>query len=107
MKKLLPVILIVASLTTAAQNTYAQAAQQAADITSNAKDTVVVALYIKSDTVPVRYMAANNRGYVRLENGYAILKGFADSKGKYMQQPKISGVLNNRKKPVKQVIQIL
>jgi hypothetical protein len=113
MKKAFFTLSMITALNTSAQNIYAQAAQNASDSLNaagdkrNLKDTVVIAVFEKSDTVAVNYLGGNNRNYIRHYSGYVVLKGFADQKGKYVQQPKVVAVLDSRKKPAKKVIQIL
>lgn len=97
MKKTLTIILILASTYCFGQDSTAK------------KDTVIktVPVYEKSDTVKVGVLYVEN-GFVKYVDGYAVRKGFAvqNDKGKwqYTEQPKIVGVLNDKRQEMKQKV---
>ena len=101
MKKVITVItLLIVSLGLKAQTT------------TTPKDTVVAIAYEKRDTIKVKAITYGEAGVVKYTYGYAVLKGFAilQKDGKtwqWTQQPIIDIALDEKKKPVKNLLQII
>jgi hypothetical protein len=70
----------------------------------------VVAVFEKTDTIPVAFLYKKGRK-VKYENGYAVRQGFKAERMKgmldWVQQPKLIGILDRRKRKAENVIQIL
>lgn len=74
------------------------------------KDSVYIPMYEKTDTLRRSFYYNNGDGIVRVaENGYILVKGFSVSDKKPYQwasDPKILFALDEKKRPVKKVLQI-
>ncbi len=77
------------------------------------KDTVFVPVYLVdiTDTIPatITYEKKKGRGHVRIVKGYALVRGFKvfDKEPKWAVKPEVIGALDAKKKPLKNIIQIL
>lgn len=72
------------------------------------KDTVVVPAMPYTDTVSKMITYGDATGVVRYTYGYLLVSGFVirkDGKQTWAEQPKITGFIDNKKKPLKNVIQ--
>mgnify|MGYP000912040426 CR=1 FL=1 len=78
-----------------------------------AKDTVFVPVYLVdiTDTVPanITFERKKGKGHLRLVKGYALYRGFKvyDKEPKWVVKPDFVGALDAKKKPIKNVIQVL
>lgn len=83
--------------------------------TAQKKDTVYVPVYLFdiTDTVSATVLYKEKEGSNRIysKKGFALLRGFqmVDKKGilQWVDKPKLVGALDDKKKPVKNVIQVL
>ena len=78
------------------------------------RDTAYVPTYVRTDTLRRNFYYLQNGSPVVYfaENGYLIIAGYStrDQQGKWLQwtqEPQIVGVLDEKKKPARKVIQIL
>jgi hypothetical protein len=72
------------------------------------RDTVYV--YERRDTVACRYLYQSGKSNVKVAIGYAVLSGFfTDINGarQWQQAPSLVAVLDKKKRPAKNVIQLL
>lgn len=75
-------------------------------------DTVKVAIYLVdiTDTVPatITYEMKKGKGHIRIAKGYALVRGFKvfDKEPKWVDKPTLVGALDDKKRPLKNVIQV-
>lgn len=76
------------------------------------KDTVYVPVYLfrVTDTIPCQYLYEGSKKRIYKDRGFVLVQGVKVNNGKELQwaeQPNPVGVLDEKKRPVKKVIQIL
>jgi hypothetical protein len=102
-------ILSVAAMLLTASCTNDKAIKTPTDSVKAIHDTLYVPLYASTDTVAVQFLYEGPKKDTLKELGYALVTGFKVQKGnafQWIEQPKVSRVLNAAKKPVEKVIHV-
>jgi hypothetical protein len=77
------------------------------------KDTVFVPIYLidVSDTIPatITYEKKKGSGRVFITQGFVIVRGFKvfDKEPKWIKKPDVIGVIDKKKNPINNIVQIL